>query len=69
VKFLCDFDMWCIRCYLPSCTIVLTTAMDLNKVEVEVFGHLFFLFQIHVYSVQQNMEMQKELEGMKFSFC
>jgi hypothetical protein len=35
-NFLCDFDMWCIRCYLPTCPIVLTTAMDVNKVEVEV---------------------------------
>jgi hypothetical protein len=36
MKFLCDFDMWCIRCYLSTCPIVLTTAMDVNKVEVEV---------------------------------
>jgi hypothetical protein len=36
VKVLCDFDMWCIRCYLPTCPIVLTTAMDVNEVEVEV---------------------------------
>jgi hypothetical protein len=33
VNFLCDFDMRCIRCYLPTCPTVFTTAMDVNKVE------------------------------------
>jgi hypothetical protein len=28
--------MWCIHCNLLTCPIVLTTDMDINKVEVEV---------------------------------
>jgi hypothetical protein len=29
--FLCDFNMWCIRCYLLTCPTVLSTVMDINK--------------------------------------
>lgn len=31
----CETNMWCILCYLLTCPIVLTTVMNVNKVEVK----------------------------------